>query len=135
MNRLFYIIYNSYYKHGEYKNDTPSLTVGGIFLIFFYSIGSTGLIIIRLINNPLFRHSPKLGKPIQLLITIFYGIIVYFIFYHNKRYQKIYETYKEDVFLNSKLVKHLGFFIVFFVILFPFIIGLVRNKIYFGHWV
>jgi len=39
INKLFYIIYNSYYKHGQYKNDMPSLTVGGIFLGCFFGIG------------------------------------------------------------------------------------------------
>ncbi len=135
INKLFYIIYNSYYKHGEYKNDTPSLTVGGIFLVFFFSIGYSGLIIIKLLNDPFFLYLPKLSKPILILFTILFGIIVFFMFYHNKRYQEIYLTYKEDVFLNSKLAKLLGFFIVFFIILSPLIIGLVRNKICFGYWV
>jgi hypothetical protein len=135
MNKLFYIIYNAYYKHGEYKNDIPSLTVGGIFSIFFFSIGYSSLIIIKLINDPFFLHLPKLSKPIMSLITILFGIIVYFIFYYGKKYQKIYETYKEDVFLNSKLAKGLGFFFVFLIILSPLIIGLIRNKIYFSYWV
>lgn len=135
INKLFYIIYNSYYKHGEYKNDTPSLTVGGIFLVFFFSIGYSGLIIIKLLNDPFFLYLPKLSKPILILFTILFGIIVFFMFYHNKWYQEIYLTYKEDVFLNSKLAKLLGFFIVFFIILSPLIIGLVRNKICFGYWV
>ena len=135
INKLFYIIYNSYYKHGEYKNDTPSLTVGGIFLVFFFSIGYSGLIIIKLLNDPFFLYLPKLINTILILFTILFGIIVFFMFYHNKRYQEIYLTYKEDVFLNSKLAKLLGFFIVFFIILSPLIIGLVRNKICFGYWV
>ncbi len=105
INKLFYIIYNSYYKHGEYKNDTPSLTVGGIFLVFFFSIGYSGLIIIKLLNDPFFLYLPKLSKPILILFTILFGIIVFFMFYHNKWYQEIYLTYKEDVFLNSKLAK------------------------------
>jgi glucan phosphoethanolaminetransferase (alkaline phosphatase superfamily) len=134
MNRLFYIIYNSYYKHGEYKNDNPSLTVGGIFMGCFFCIALSILNIIGWIN-PLYYRLPKLSKPILFLITILFGIIVYFVFYHNKRYQKIYETYKENIFLNSKRAKYLGFLITILIIISPFILALVRNKICLGHWV
>lgn len=135
INKLFYIIYNSYYKHGEYKNDIPSLTVGGIFLGCFFSISFLIVIIIGLIDDPLHYRLPKLSKPILFLITILLGIIVYFVFYHKKKYKKIYETYKKDVFLNSQFAKYLGFTISFIIIISPLILGLVRNKIFFGYWV
>ena len=135
INKLFYIIYNSYYKHGEYKNDIPSLTVGGIFTMCFFSISFLIVMIVGLIDNPLHYHLSILSKPILSFITILFGIIVYFVFYHKKKYKKIYETYKEDVFLNSQFAKYLGFSISIFVILSPLILGLVRNKICFGYWV
>jgi hypothetical protein len=135
MNKLFYIIYNSYYKHGEYKNDNPSLTVWGIFLIFFFSISLDIVIITKLINDPLFLHFQKPSKPFILLGLVLFGALVYFLFFHNKRYYEIYETYKENIFLNKKSTKYWGFFIVFFIIVSPLIIGLVRNKIYFNYWV
>lgn len=33
LDRLFFIIYNSYFKDGTYKNDIPPLTAGGIFFM------------------------------------------------------------------------------------------------------
>lgn len=134
MNKLFYIIYNSYYKHGKYKKDNPPLTVWGIFLVFFFSFSYSIAIIIGWIN-PLYYRLPKINKPMMLLVTVFFGTIVYFLFYHNKRYHKIYETYKDDVFLNSIIAKYLGFFIAFFIILSPIFLGLIRNKIFLGHWI
>lgn len=133
-NKLFYIIYNSYCKHGQYKNDISSLTVGAIFGIFFLSIVFSSVIIFGWIN-PLYDHLPKLSKPIMSFITIVFGIIVYFIFYHEKKYQKIYERYREDIFLNSQAGKVFGFFFVFLIIVSPIILALLRNKICFGYWV
>jgi len=135
MNRLFYIIYNSYYKHGKYNNDNPSLTVGGMFLVFFLSICLDIAFLIKLMEDPLFLNFPKKSKPIMLLVISMFGSIVYFLFFYNQKHHKIYEIYKEDVFLNSKTAKYLGFFIVFFTIVSPLIIGLIRNKIYFDYWI
>ncbi|PRZ28137.1 hypothetical protein BC624_101427 [Flavobacterium granuli] len=132
MNRLFYIIYNSYYKNGEYKNDIPSLTVGGIFLICFFCIRLSVLAIMELVNPP--YHHTKTSSPTVMLEMIVYGILVYFLFYHNKRYQRIYEKYKENVFLNSKIAKFLGFCTVILIIVFPFILGVVSYRVVSGHW-
>ncbi len=133
MNKLFYIIYNSYYKHGEYKNDIPSLTVGGIFLIFFYSIIKSVLIIVGWIN-PVY-YQINFDKPLRFLFFVLYGFIVYFLFYYKKRYKSIYNMYKENEFLNSKKGKILGFCSVILVIVLPIILGIVRNKIVHGYWV
>ena len=132
MNRLFYIIYNSYYKNGEYKDDTPSLTVGGIFLICFFCSGLSILNIIGWVD-PLYYHM-KLSKTTVFLEIILFGSIVYFLFYHNKRYQRIYEKYKEDAFLNSQLAKFIGFFIVILIMISPFMLALVHDRIFLGHW-
>jgi hypothetical protein len=132
MNRLFYIIYNSYYKNGEYKDDIPSLTVGGIFLICFFCIRLTVWAIMGLVNTP--YHHAKTSNSTVMVEIIAYGIIVYFLFYHNKRYRRIYEKYKENTFLNSKMAKRLGFMIVILIIVFPFVLGLVSYRILSGHW-
>lgn len=132
MNRLFYIIYNSYYKNGEYKDDIPSLTVGAIFSICFFCIRLTVLAIMQLVD-PSYHHA-KTSSPTVMLEMIVYGMIVYFLFYHNKRYQRIYEKHKNDIFLNSKIAKYLGFFIIILIIVFPFVLGLVSYRIVSGHW-
>lgn len=133
MNRLFYIIYNSYYKDGEYKNDIPSLTVGGIFTISFFSIGLSIFNVIGCIN-PLYSKI-KIGNFVAFFSIFFCGLIVYFLFYHNKRYRKIYETYKDNVFLNSKLAKRFSFFIVILFILSPIILVMIQTKINYGWWI
>jgi hypothetical protein len=133
MNRLFYVIYNSYYKDGQYKDDIPSLTVGGIFTISFFSIG---LSIFNLIGwiNPLYSKI-KIGNFITFFSISFCALIVYFLFYHNKRYRKIYQTYKNNVFLNSKLAKRFSFFIVILFILSPIILVMIQTKIHYGWWI
>ncbi|UFH47404.1 hypothetical protein LNP27_05035 [Flavobacterium galactosidilyticum] len=136
--KLFYIIYNAYYKHGEYKNDIPSLTVGGIFLGCFFGIGLSISTIIDLMDPVYDPVNKTLSKPSTLtsiLAVIFYGSIVYFVFYYNKRYRKIYETYKGDVFLNSQFAKYIGFTAVIIIIVSPLIISLLYNKICRGYWV
>lgn len=138
IDKLFYIIYNSYYKHGEYKNDNPSLTVGGIFVGCFFGIGLSIKSIINF-TNPLFdpvnNPAAKASKPLMLLVTLICGVLVYFVFYHNKRYQKIYEQFKEDGFLNSKLAKYLAFTTAILIIISPLILALLYNKICRGYWV
>lgn len=135
MNRLFYIIYNSYYKHGAYKNDIPSLTVAGIFSVCFLSVASFIVLLIRIIEDPMGYRGEHISKPITSLITLLFGGIVYFVFYHNKKYKRIYETYKDDVFLNSQMAKYLGFTICLVIIVSPLVLALVRNKVYLGYWV
>ena len=133
MNRLFYVIYNSYYKDGEFKDDIPSLTVGGIFLVSFFSIGLSISTIIGLINPD--YEKIKLGEVFTFFSLFFYGTLVYFLFYHKKRYRFIYERYKNDEFLNSKLAKRIGFFFVVLFILSPIILVAINTKITYGWWI
>lgn len=133
MIRLFYIIYNSYYKHGEYKDDIPTLTVGGIFSVSFYCIELSIINIIGFIN-PLYQKM-KISGFKSFLISIISLVIVYFLFYHKKRYDKIYERYKDDIFLNSKTAKYFGFIIIVLIILSPFLLAMLQNKILHGYWV
>ncbi|WP_396168845.1 hypothetical protein [Flavobacterium sp.] len=133
MNKLFYIIYNSYYKNGAFKDDIPSLTVGGIFVVFFYSVFKFFLILIEWFN-PIYS-TMKLGKTFVYISIGLYGILVYFLFYHKRRYRFIYERYKNDKFLNSKLAKRIGFFFVILMILSPIMIVAVKTKITYGWWI
>jgi hypothetical protein len=133
MNKLFYIIYNSYYKNGAFKDDIPSLTVGGIFVVFFYSVFKFFLILIEWFN-PIYS-TMKLGKTFVYISIGLYGILVYFLLYHKRRYRFIYERYKNDKFLNSKLAKRIGFFFVILMILSPIMIVAVKTKITYGWWI
>ena len=75
--KLFYIIYNAYYKHGEYKNDIPPLTVGGIFLGCFFSLGLLSYVILGW-GNPIYYKVPKINKPTMLIFTMV-GLLIYFL--------------------------------------------------------
>lgn len=38
MDKLFFVIFNSYYKDKQFKYDNPPLTVGGLFFGMFFGI-------------------------------------------------------------------------------------------------
>ena len=131
-NFIFYVIYNSYYKHGSYKNDMPPYTVFFIFVIVFYSQLLFLIELYHVIQNP---YTRTIGpKSIRYLAFLCF-IPTYLLFYSNKKYNVIYNTYKEDTFANSLLAKLMSWAIVVILILSPFIFGLIRNKIYFNEWV
>jgi len=134
MDRFFYIIFNSYYKHGSYRKDIPSVTVFGIFVGFFF-----GLILLLIEVNEFFKNPRFKGlgmeKTDYYLLGILSAAIVYFLFYFRKRYAVIYEKYKDSRFLNSKGAKILGFCVAVLFIISPLLFGIVRNKIIFGYWV
>lgn len=134
MFKLFYIIYNSYYKHGNYRKDIPKLTVFGIFLVFTYSLIVLIFDIGKIISDP---HTKNVGASSSLfyLIVGTAVLLVYLLFFNKEKYKMIYEKYKDDTFLNSKKAKVIGFFTIIFVILAPMILWIVRNKIAFGYWV
>jgi hypothetical protein len=133
MNKLFYIIYNSYYKHGEYKDDIPSLTVGGIFTISIFSVARFFSDLIGWFKPSYFEA--KQSNIITVLLTFLYGLIVYILFYHNKRYQKIYAKYKNNTFLNSKTAKFIGFSLVIIMIMSPIFLAALHTKIKYGWWI
>ena len=133
MDKLFYIIYNSYYKHGDFKKDIPVATVGGIFLFCVYSIFAAVFMVFYWISTP---HSmlPKIARVIILFSVIIFGAITFFLFFYNKRHLKIYERYKDNLFLNSSGGKILGFTVLIFIYLMPLIICFLRNIIVLGRW-
>lgn len=133
LDKLFYVVYNSYYKHGEFKNDIPPLTVGGIFGIMLLCMALSVFCILGWIN-PVYAKLPKLNKVILTLVMLFFGALVYFIFYYDQRYRKIYNLYKENKFLNSQAAKIECFAFIIVVILLPMALLLIRNKIANGHW-
>jgi len=74
LDKLFYIIHSAYYKHGKFKNDIPSLTVGGIFSISFFCIGLSCYGIVGWLN-PTYWSAPKLSKlSIGLILWSFVGL-------------------------------------------------------------
>ena len=132
-NLIFYIIYNSYYKHGNFKNDVPAYTV---FFIFRFSFFCQMLFLIGLwdlINDP--YTNAEISKLANIIFFLSCLAITYFLFYLNKKYVVIYNTYKNDLFANSHLGKFMGWSFIILSILFPFLSALIINKIYLGNWV
>ena len=133
-NLIFYIICNSYRKHENYEKDAPPLNIFFVFTISFYCQILLFIGLLKLLENPYYR---SLGIP--KLINIFFFLscfaITYFLFYLNKKYVVIYNTYKNDLFANSHLGKFMGWSFIILSILLPFLSALIINKIYLGNWV
>ncbi len=133
MDKLFFVIFNSYYKDNEFKNDNLPLTVGGLFFGMFFGIYMFfcySYIIYQDVNA---RQGPT--DTLAYLMVILSFSTTYFIFFWNKRYMNIYEKYKDNVTLRKKSIKYFYFFLIFFLILSSLFLGLIRNKLVFGNWV
>lgn len=132
MNKLFYIIYNSYYKHGKYKNDIPPLTVFGIFCVAIFSILNTVADVIYLIKDPTYFRTHTAPSPtVYFFISI---IVTLLLFYRNKKYKKIYNKYKNVEKYDKIEIRIIAFSIIVMLIIFPILFALVYNKFYFGSW-
>jgi len=131
-DKLFYIIYNSYYKHGKFQNDNTPLTVFGIFCIATNSLIMTLVSSVYLYGDPLYlrkNHLPHRG--IYLITSI---VLTYFAYYHKKRYQHIYERYSQNKTYDALYSKVAAFSAMVLLIVTPFIFALLYNKLYFGSW-
>jgi hypothetical protein len=132
IDRLFYIIYNTYYKHGNFKNDIPPLTVFGLFCMALFSVTLCFVYAFYLIGDPTyFRHNPPIGTGIYFIASI---VLTYLLFYRNKRYETIYNRYKHIQTYDQWSVKIMAFAFVFLLIFSTFLGLLIFNKIYFGNW-
>ena len=134
IDRLFYIIYNKYYKHGEYKNDIPPLTVFGLFLAAITALLLLMYIIIKLAIDPTSYQQHRVKFPFGLIFII--GLLItYFSFYYRQRYKIIYEKYKDNLNYDSLQIRIFAFVIVYLTIFSPFIYGVLWIRIYQGMWV
>ncbi len=124
LDKHFYILYNCYYKDGSYSSDMPNLTVFGILLVAYWGLISFFVGCIYLAFDPYANHAPPLLYYVPLSI-----LLVYFMFFRNRRYTKIYNTYKDCSNLNGKRLKILAFGVAILSILaFP-ILAFLRNII------
>ncbi|WP_256002024.1 hypothetical protein [Pedobacter deserti] len=136
VNKLFYIVYNSYYKHGNYKRDIPALTVGGIFCAVVFSLFLTA--------HFMFFYEKDEGKEMiswlgcskgQLIFhSIFIAamLITYFRFFWRNTHRAIYEQFKADEYLNSRKAKFIGFAVVLFFILLPILYAIIKAYCLYG---
>ena len=134
VDKLFYIIFNSYFKHGDYKNDIPPVTVFAIFMMAIFCLGLCLLCAGYLIRDPnhFVKHKPLYGYHLWFVAS---AVINYHLFYHKKRYRRIYEVYKDNLVYDTLLYRVAAFIVIVLLILSPFIMALFYNKLHSGHWV
>lgn len=133
MDKLFFVIFNSYYKDNQFKNDNPPLTVGGLFTAMFFGIYMFFCYSYIYYIDIDARQGPS--KALGYIIALLSFITTYVVFFWNKRYLSIYEKYKDNAYLRKKSTKFLCFFLIFSLIVCPMFIILIRNKIVFGNWI
>lgn len=133
IDKWFYIVFNSYYKHGNFKNDHPTWTVGGIFTFAVFTIILTLTMIYGFITGDYKtpdtkRYGTLEPSPGKVMLLIGF-VIIYFSFFYKKRHLQIYEKYKEDEFLNSVKAKRIAFLLVILVYLLPIIVPIFVHKV------
>lgn len=84
---LFFGIYNSYYKDGNYKNDIPWYTAMMIFAAIFFLNVSCIMVLLST------RKGYPVSTPIGFLVGGACVLISYFLFVWKKRYQHIYNSF------------------------------------------
>ena len=120
LERIFYIIFNIYYKHGNYKNDTPAFRVFLLFLVCCFNL----LLALAHLIKFLIKGPYTSGRP--LIVNIFIAVLAiaipYYLFLYKKKYVEIYEKYKEDEFANSMLGRITAISFALLCFLSPFIV-------------
>lgn len=133
MDKLFFVIFNSYYKDKQFKYDNPPLTVGGLFFGMFFGIYMFFCYCYLMYLDVGERQGPTQSFGYSLGFLSF--ITTYLVFFWKKRHMAIYEKYKNDASLRKKSTKFYCFFLVFFLIVCSMFLILIRNKLVFGNWI
>lgn len=119
----FYVIYNSYYKHGNFKADVPNISVFGILFFTYWSIINSVIIIGKIAFNP-YRNDLMPSKYTSIPLSI---LLVFALFFRKEKQCKIYNRYKSNDKLNTKRAKFIAFTLTIVAMLSTFIVLLIRN--------
>jgi hypothetical protein len=89
LDYLFFGVFNSYYKDGNFKNDIPWYTAMMIFgAMFFLNVSSVMML-----------FSSKSGYPVSKQVGFIIGgccvLLSYFLFAWKKRYENIYSEFSK----------------------------------------
>jgi hypothetical protein len=84
---IFFGIFNTYYKDGNYKNDIPEYTAMMIFGAMFF------LNILALLWFFSSGDGSPISKPIAFVIGGFCVLLSYLLFMYRKRYESIYNAF------------------------------------------
>jgi Ca2+/Na+ antiporter len=121
LDKVFFLLYNYYYKDGNYKEGKFEKFVPWHYTIFILNLGSIlWTILIMSIGIYYLFHMfvNKSYSPYFLCISLIYFSFYYSYFINNRRYQKIYDEFKNNV-KNSKSKSILT---LIFVLLAPLIL-------------
>ena len=91
LNLLYFGIYNFYYKDGNFKSGIPSYTSMMIFAGCFFA-NISFLIYILSENKNVFPFS----KGEAIVVTILCAFISFFLFVWKKKYERIYNEFKDS---------------------------------------
>ncbi|KHJ36638.1 hypothetical protein PBAC_31920 [Pedobacter glucosidilyticus] len=127
MDFLFYVMYNMYYKDGEYKNDKPAFTVFCQFVacIFGFLAGLTNLYF-WYVKGACYIYIFTINHWFFFLLSS--SIITYLLFYYNKRYLKIYENYKNNYVGNHYITRLIAIILMFFLLLFGLVVSYIKRQ-------
>jgi hypothetical protein len=131
MVKLFYVLSYSYSNKGKDFGQGTFLTVYGIFVITIFCCFLTLKILFDIITANQYKHIQLNSFASITVITALF----YFMFLYKKRYQSIIEKYRNHPKLHTQHSKWISFGVVFLLILSPFIVALITNKIRSGNWV
>lgn len=127
MDFLFFVMYNMYYKDGNYNNDRPAFTV---FIQFCASFSGFNLGIIKffywITEGSCYQFFYTI--PMIFLVMPIAFIMAYFLIFYNKRYEKIYEKYKNKQVGNHIITRIIVVMIMFALLLFGLIIAYLKNN-------
>ena len=88
---IFFGIFNTYYKDGNYKKDIPWYTTMMIFsAMFFLNISA----ILDLFSS---KEGYPVSKPIAFVIGGFCVLLSYLMFINHKRYESIYMHFPSTI--------------------------------------
>jgi hypothetical protein len=133
LDKLYYIIFNAYYKHGTSTARSATLTVLGLVVVAINSVLLLGYFAIRVAINPDY-HTTKgsLQAAPGLVVS---ALLTYFFFYYRNRHLKIYEKNKNNSYYDKRIVRILAFAIWILLIISPFLFGLFWYRIHSGNWI
>jgi len=133
IDKLFYVLLSYYSRNTNHKIDTPVITVYFIFTFLICSFLLLAAMILSYIQD-IERKSTGISKPASYLMLVISGVTVYLLFVVNKRYLKVYNRFRGNKFLNSKAGKWMYWSIALIIVISPYVLILLVNKVVHGYW-
>jgi hypothetical protein len=120
-DRLFYLLYNYYFKDGNYKEGIFESFIPWHFTVFILSLGSVLWTVLAVAAGVYYFSHEFINKtwaPYFVGLYLIYFFFYYAYFINNRRYRDIYEYYKNKIPGNRRKSK----WVLFMVFLLPLIL-------------